>query len=413
MSTLWTSHYAGRARSLRSSDIRELLHLTQRPEMISFAGALPAPELFPVAAFNRAAQRVFDNCPTHALQYGMTEGSLSLREFLASHMRTYGIEAGPANILVTSGSQQALDLIGKLFLDAGDTVLVECPTYLGALQAWRAYEARFVALPTDADGLQVENLEAAIAEHAPKFLYLMPNFQNPTGWSLSELRRQRIIEIAAHYHVPIIEDDPYGQLRFEGAPSTPLYVLDRDRVPPPGDGRSAHVLYIGSFSKLLAPGLRLGWMVGPEPVIARLVQAKQGVDLHTGSLAQALAHEICKDGFLEAHIETLRRSYRERRDAMLAALAAAMPPEVRWTRPDGGLFLWLQLPEGLDAGALLRAALDHHVAFVPGASFHANGGGANTLRLSFSHCGPERIQVGIARLSQVVEEALAAAPRAA
>jgi 2-aminoadipate transaminase len=381
--------------------------------MISFAGGLPAPELFPVSACSAAVQRLFEAHGAQALQYGATEGFLPLREMIARHMSRYGIEAGPANILITTGSQQALDLIGKLFLDPGDRVMVECPTYLGALQAWRAYEANFIALPMDDDGLRVEEVEEAVVTHAPKFLYLMPNFQNPTGLTLSELRRQRIVEMAARHRLPIIEDDPYGQLRFEGEHLTPLYVLDRERVPSPLDDRSTHVLYISSLSKLLAPGLRLGWVVGPEPVIARLVQVKQGTDLHTSTLAQGLAHEVCKGGFLDKHVRTLRMAYRDRRDAMLAALERNMPAGVRWTRPEGGLFLWVTLPENLDTRLLLRQALEQHVSFVPGASFHAAGGGRNALRLNFSHCDPVRIDTGIARLSHVVEEALAAAPRAA
>jgi 2-aminoadipate transaminase len=330
---------------------------------------------------------------------------------LARHMTRYGIDVTPANILVTSGAQQGLDLVGKLLLNPGDTVVVESPTYLGALQAWRAYEPRFVGVPMDEDGMRLDVLEEALQKHAPKLLYVLPNFQNPSGITLSELRRQRIVELACRYQVPILEDDPYGQLRFEGDHLTPLFLLDHERCSARSGEPEAHVLYVGTLSKLLAPGLRIGWVVGPEPVIASLVQMKQGTDLHTGMLAQVLAYEVCKGGFLDRHVRKLREVYGARRDAMLACLAEHMPAGVRWTHPEGGLFLWLTLPPELDARELLRTALAHKVAFVPGASFFATGGGQNTLRLNFSYSTPERIALGVQRLARVVTDALAAAHR--
>jgi 2-aminoadipate transaminase len=411
MSTFWTSHYAGRAQSLRASEIRELLHLTEQPDVISFAGGLPAPELFPVSELRAACERLLADRGAQALQYGTTEGYLPLREMIARHMSRYGILAGPRNILITSGSQQGLDLVGKLLLDPDDLVAVENPTYLGALQAWRACGARFVPVPMDDDGVRADVLEDTLKRHAPKLIYLMPNFQNPTGVTLSELRRQRIVELAAHYRVPVIEDDPYGQLRYEGDHLTPLRVLDAEWSSggrPGIEKRETHVLYLSTLSKLLAPGLRIGWIVGPERVVTSLVLAKQGADLHTGTLAQLLAHEVCRGGFLDRHVLALRRAYGERRDAMLRALEEHMPTGVRWTRPEGGLFLWLVLPRELDARQILRQALEQKVAFVPGTGFHPAGGGENTLRLNFSHSPPERIAVGVQRLGRVIESALAA-----
>jgi 2-aminoadipate transaminase len=411
MSTFWTSRYAGRTRNLRSSDIREILHLVDQPDMISFAGGLPAPELFPLAECRAACDRLLKEQGTQALQYGTTEGYLPLREMLARHMARYGIAVTPANMVVTSGAQQGLDLIGKLLLNPGDTVIVESPTYLGALQAWRAYEARFVGIPMDEDGMRLDLLEEALQKQSPKLLYLLPNFQNPSGITLSELRRQRIVELACRYQVPILEDDPYGQLRFEGDHLTPLFVLDRERCSLPGGEPEEHVLYVGTLSKLLAPGLRIGWIVGAEQVITSLVQMKQGTDLHTGTLAQVLAYEVCKGGFLDRHVRELRQVYATRRDAMLACLEQHMPGGVRWTRPEGGLFLWLTLPPELDARELLKPALEHKVAFVPGASFFATGGGQNTLRLNFSHSTPERIALGVQRLARVITDALAGSGR--
>lgn len=411
MSTFWTSRYAARTQSLRGSEIRELLHLVEQPDMISFAGGLPAPEFFPVDECRSACERMLTEQAAQALQYGTTEGLLPLREMIVRHMARYGILAKPSNVLITSGSQQALDLVGKLFLNAGDEVLVENPTYLGALQAWRAYEPRFVPIAMDEDGVRVDALEEALQRHAPKFLYLMPNFQNPTGITLSELRRQRIVELASRHHVPIIEDDPYGQLRFEGDHLTPLCVLDAERAHGGalGSAPEPHVLYVSTLSKLLAPGLRIGWITGPDRVISSLVQIKQGTDLHTGTLAQTLAHLVCSRGFLDRHIQQLRRVYAERRDAMLTALAEHMPDGVRWTRPEGGLFLWLTLPVELNSRGVLEKALVRKVAFVPGESFHAAGGGQNTLRLNFSHCAPERIAGGVQRLARVIEDCLAVA----
>jgi 2-aminoadipate transaminase len=382
--------------------------------MISFAGGLPAPEAFPLRAVREACERMLARHGKQALQYGTTEGYPPLREMIVRHMARYGIRVKPWNVLVTSGSQQALDLVGKLFLDPGDTVIVEDPTYLGALQAFRAYQAHFVAVPVDHDGIRVDLLEAALEKHHPKLLYLLPNFQNPSGVSLSELRRQRVVELASKYSVPILEDDPYGQLRYEGDHRTPLIVLDSEKSN--GGESTIHdtrVLYTSTFSKLLAPGLRIGWITGPDKVVASLVQLKQGADLHTSTFSQMVTFETARGGFLDRHVRELRRIYAERRDAMFDALTRHMPPGVQWTRPEGGLFLWLTLPQELDSREVLKLALEQRVAFVPGAAFHACGGGSNTMRLNFSFCEPGRMAVGIRRLGQVIEESLAGARQGA
>jgi 2-aminoadipate transaminase len=405
----WTGLFAHRLDRVKASTIRELLKLLTRPEVISFAGGLPAPELFPIEEIEAATRRVLAERGREALQYGTTEGYLPLRELLVRHMRRYGVEVTPANVLITTGSQQALDLVGRAFLDPGDTVLVEAPTYLGALQAFNICEPAYVTVPLDDDGVDPDAIERELDRRRPKFLYLLPNFHNPAGVTLSLERRRRIVELAARRGVPIVEDDPYGQLRYEGEHLPPLVVLDaelrRDR------GTKAHagggVIYLGTLSKTLAPGLRIGWVVAPEPVIDRLVRLKQGADLHTATFTQMIAHETARGGFVDRHVRRLREVYRERRDAMLAALERHMPPGTRWTHPAGGLFLWMTLPAGLDSTQLLPAALAFDVAYVAGAPFFAAGGGERTLRLNFSYCPPATIAEGIRRLGEVVSRAAA------
>jgi 2-aminoadipate transaminase len=408
--TPWKSRFAARTQRMTSSVIRELLKLTEQPDLISFAGGLPAPEMFPVAEMRAAAERVLAEQGAAALQYGPTEGYRPLREMLARHMRRYGIEVPPSNVLVTTGSQQALDLIGKLLINPGDRVLTEQPTYLGAVQAFTAYQAEFVTVPTDDDGLRIDLLEEALRV-GPKFLYVLPNFQNPSGVTLSLERRRRLVELAHQYGIPIVEDDPYGQLRYEGEHLPSLVKLDAEyrHGAPDGDGYTGNVLYLGTLSKTLAPGLRVGWIVAPREEIERLVQMKQGADLHTSTLAQALAYETAHGGFLDRHVRRIRVVYGERRDAMLGALERHFPPGVHWTHPRGGLFLWVRLPAGRDAAELLRRALERKVAFVPGAPFFPAGGGEETLRLNFSYCAPPVIEEGIRRLGLVVKEFLASA----
>jgi len=415
MSTAWTSRYAQRTKGIKSSAIRELLKFTQRPEVISFAGGLPAPEVFPAQRFQQACQKVLEQKPHLALQYGATEGYEPLREMVARHIARYGIQAKSENVLITSGSQQALDLIGKLLINPGDRVLVEAPTYLGALQAFNVYGADYVSVRSDDDGLRSELLEDPLRS-GPKFMYVLPNFQNPGGTTLSEGRRHELVRLADKYGIPIVEDDPYGQLRYEGEHLTPLVVLDRENLRRDQGYSIGNVLYLSTFSKTLAPGLRLGWIVAPPDVIAKLVQLKQGADLHSSTFVQMVAYEVARDNFLDEHVKRIRSVYRERRDVMLDALSRDFPPEVTWTKPKGGLFLWVTLPDGADAARLLDAAGRENVAFVPGDCFYAPNGhpdlGRRQMRLNFSAAPPDQIREGIRRLSLAVKEQLANLPPA-
>src|ERR1700757_4885324 len=359
MSTAWTSRYAQRTKGIKSSAIRELLKITQRPEVISFAGGLPASDVFPAERFREACGKVLDREAHLALQYGATEGYEPRREMIARHIARYGIRARSENVLITSGSQQALDLIGKLLINPGDRVLVEAPTYLGALQAFNVYGADYVSVPSDEDGLRSDLLENPLRS-GPKFMYVLPNFQNPGGTTLSEGRRHELVLLADRFGIPIIEDDPYGQLRYEGEHLTPLVVLDRENLRRDDGYSIGNVIYLSTFSKTLAPGLRLGWIVAPPEVIVKLVQLKQGADLHTSTFAQIVAYEVARGSFLDEHVKLIRRVYGERRDVMLAALKEFFPSEGTWTHPQGGLFLWVTLPEGMDSQRLFETALSEN-----------------------------------------------------
>ena len=412
MSTAWTSRYALRTKGITSSQIRELLKYTQKPGMISFGGGLPAPDVFPVQRFEEACHKVLTEHSAAALQDGETEGYRPLRELIANNMARYGIKAQPGNVLITSGSQQALDLIGKLFINRGDRVLVEAPTYLGALQAFNVYGAEYESVPIDDNGLRTELLERPLRS-GPKFMYVLPNFQNPAGTTLSEERRHELVLLADRYGIPIIEDDPYGQLRYEGEHLPSLVALDRENLRRDDGYSIGNVIYLSTFSKTLAPGLRLGWIVAPPDVIAKLAQLKQGADLHTSTFTQFVAYEVARDGFLDKHVKLIRQVYRERRDVMLQALREFFPPEVTWTHPQGGLFLWVTLPGGLDMKAIFKSAIEQNVAFVPGDSFYANDGreGSRHMRLNFSNAAPEQIREGVRRLATAVKSHLAATPR--
>jgi 2-aminoadipate transaminase len=388
-----------------SSVIRELLKLTEQPDIISFGGGLPAPEVFPVKEFQEACNNVLTQHGAQALQYSTTEGYRPLREMIARHTSRYAVELTPENILITSGSQQALDFIGRLFINRGDYIVVESPTYLGALQAWNAYGAQYISVRADEEGMIVDDLEAALRV-GPKFIYILPNFQNPSGSTLSLERRKKLVELADKYGVPIIEDDPYGQLRYEGEHLPSVVYLDSQMRGPNGGHYSGNVIYLSTFSKLLAPGLRLAWVVAPPEVIRRLVMTKQAADLHTSSFNQYVAHEVGKGGFLDEHVKVIRQVYKERRDVMLEMMEEVFPSEMRWTHPQGGMFLWGIMPEGVDAADVLRVAIERKVAFVPGASFHPNGGGANTMRINFSYCRPEVIREGVSRLGVTLKEFL-------
>jgi 2-aminoadipate transaminase len=405
MQTPWEYRYANRTQRMGSSVIRELLKLTEQPDIISFAGGLPAPEVFPVEEFKQACIYVLDNFGPQSLQYSPTEGYRPLREMIARHTGRYSVKVTAENIVITSGSQQALDFIGRVFINQGDHVIVESPTYLGALQAWNAYGAQYISVPSDENGMIVDRLEEAL-RIGPKFIYVLPNFQNPSGTTLSLERRKKLVELADRYGVPIVEDDPYGQLRFEGDHLPSLVWLDSQYR---GDNGTytGNVIYLSTFSKLLAPGIRLAWVIAPEQVIRKLIHSKQAADLSTAAFNQMVAFEVAKHGFLDEHVKVIRSTYKERRDIMLEMMAETFPSEVHWTKPLGGMFLWGILPEWMDAADLLNEAIERKVAFVPGGSFHPNGGGKNTMRINFSYSRPEFIREGIARLGTLLKEKVA------
>lgn len=400
MQTSWEIRYAQRARRMKSSAIRELLKLTENPEIISFAGGMPAPEIFPAEEFKEASIRVMRDTAPLALQYGSTEGYTPLREQLVQYMKRQGSQLSIENMMVTSGSQQALDLIGKIFINEGDHIVVEAPTYLGALQAWNAYGAEYIPVCSDEFGMCTDDLEQAL-RHGPKFIYVLPNFQNPTGTTLVLERRKKIVELAERYGVPIVEDDPYGQLRFEGDSIPPVYVLD-DAIHENKGSYNGNVIYLSTYSKILAPGIRLAWVVAPPEVIRKLVQAKQGCDLNTSTFNQIVTYEVSKEGFIDRHIQKIVACYRERRNVMLDSLAELMPAGVHWTNPHGGLFLWATLPENISTVEIFPQAVSEKVAYVPGESFFPRGGGQNTMRLNFSYSDPVKIANGIERLARVI-----------
>jgi 2-aminoadipate transaminase len=372
--------------------IREILKVTERPGIISFAGGLPSPKTFPIEAFREASDRVLDGDGRGALQYAASEGYAPLREQVAA-MLPWKVD--PAQVLITTGSQQGLDLVAKVLIDAGSRILVETPTYLGALQAFTPMEPEIVGVASDAEGIDVEDLAERAA--SARFLYVLPNFQNPTGRTMSEARRHALVHRASELGLPIMEDNPYGDLWFDAPPAAPL----TSRHP---EG----CIYLGSFSKVLAPGLRLGYIVAPQSIFPKLLQAKQAADLHSPGFNQRMVAEVMKDGFLDRHVPTIRALYKSQRDAMLAALTREMKDVgLEWNTPDGGMFLWARLPEGMSAIELLPKAVDKGVAFVPGAPFYAQEPDARTLRLSFVTATTEQIATGIAALAQTIREALA------
>ncbi|MBN1933188.1 MAG: PLP-dependent aminotransferase family protein [Anaerolineae bacterium] len=393
--TDWPAVLAKRTQHITGSIIRELLKITQQPDVISFAGGLPASELFPVREFREACEFILDQVPERALQYGVTQGYVQLREYLAEKVQKYGVPATTDNTLVTNGSQQALDLIGRTFIDEGDVIVTESPTYLGAIQAWRLYNPTFVTVPIDQQGMRVDLIEAAVGGKKPKFIYVLPNFHNPAGTTLPLERREKLVEVAAKLGAFIVEDDPYGELRFEGQDMPPIVSLHKENV-----------LYLSTFSKTLAPGIRLGWIIAPEAVTNKLVLTKEGTDLHTSTFVQYIANDICQRGIIKRHVQKIRSAYRERRDVMLAALEREFPEGSTWTHPEGGLFLWVWLPEQIDAEQLFHKALEEKVAFVPGYVFYPNGGGRNTMRLNFSCMGPDKIDEGIRRLGRAIKREL-------
>ncbi len=393
----WTQ--ARRAQKMNPSVLREILKVTERPGIISLAGGLPSAKTFPVEAFRAACDKVLRDDADAALQYAASEGFAPLREAVAADL-PWDVDA--SQVLITTGSQQALDLVAKVLIDAESRVLVETPTYLGALQAFTPMEPEFVGVATDAGGIDLADLEAkAGAGSKARFLYVLPNFQNPTGRSMDEARRAELSATAARLGLPLIEDNPYGELWFDTPPPLPLTARNPEGC-----------IYLGSFSKVLAPGFRLGYLVAPKALYPKLLQAKQAADLHSPGFNQRVVAEVMKDGFLARHVPTIRALYKAQCQAMLAALDAHMPAGVEWNRPSGGMFLWVRLPAGLDAAALLPKAVDKGVAFVPGSAFYAGTADARTLRLSFVTSSAAQIALGIAALAETVKEALQGLPHA-
>ena len=384
----WTQ--ARRAAKMNPSVIREILKVTEKPGIISFAGGLPSPKTFPVAAFREACDKVLLEDGDAALQYAASEGFAGLREMVASMLPW---EVDPALVLITTGSQQGLDLIAKILIDEGSQVLVETPTYLGALQAFTPMEPEIVAVKSDAEGVDIADL-AGKAKDA-RFFYVLPNFQNPTGRTMSEARRAALSTEAARLGLPIVEDNPYGDLWFDGPPPTSLTSRNPEGC-----------IYLGSFSKVLAPGLRLGFMVAPASIYPKLLQAKQAADLHSPGFNQRMVAEVMKGGFLDRHVPTIRALYKAQRDAMLTAMQRNMPEGVKWNTPAGGMFLWVRLPEGMNAIELLPKAVERNVAFVPGWAFYADQPDPRTLRLSFVTPSVDQITIGIAALADAIREAL-------
>lgn len=406
MENIWEKNFARRTQNMQSSAIRELLKISNLPGVISFAGGLPSPDVFPVEQFRAACDKVLRESGAEALQYSTTEGCIPLRELICEYSASFGIKTEVENTLITNGSQQALDIVGKIFIDPGDKILVEEPTYLGAIQAWKVYGADFVTVATDEYGMIPESLEEKMALN-PKLLYLLPNFQNPTGCTLPMERRQKILEIITRYNLPVIEDDPYGQLRFEGEDLPTVLAMDAENRGQAGADYTGNIIYLSTFSKILAPGLRLAWVIAPKEVIFRMVQAKQGSDLHTATFSQMITYEVAKDGFLYDHIKLIRDVYGKRRDLMVEMIDEMFPPEVEYIRPEGGLFFWVKTPEQINTQEMLPKAVEQKVAYVPGAPFFANGGGPNTMRLNFSNASEEGLRAGMTSLGRVIKEEMA------
>ncbi|MDA8188493.1 MAG: PLP-dependent aminotransferase family protein [Dehalococcoidales bacterium] len=392
MTINWQAKYSTRADSLFGSMTRALMHLLADPEVISFGGGIPAPEFLPVRQVKDITNWILDNCGPDALQYGTTEGYPPLRRYLVERYNAIGFELAEEDVIITSGSQQGIDLIAKLFIDRGDVVVLEDPTFLTALQAFGAFQARYLTVPIDDQGMQVDSLPEILEKNQVKFIYTIPNFQNPTGVTLSLERRKKLVDIAGHYGIPIIEDDPYGELRFSGQALPSLKSMDRGQ----------NVIYLSSFSKILSPGLRVAALVAPRGVMEKLVFAKQAADLHTSTLAQMVAYEFFHRGLLPAHLAAINEVYRSRRDAMLRAMETNFPEGVAWTRPEGGFFVWVTLPPRMNTTELFADAVAEKVVYVPGSHYFANGGGENTMRLNFSACNEERIDLGMQRLGRVV-----------
>lgn len=390
--------FSNNAKGMKRSEIRELLKMITRPGIISFAGGLPAPDLFPIEDIKEMSRVILEREGKIALQYGPTEGDNRLREELAKLMRADGMNVGGNNLLIVTSSQQGLDLVGKMFINPGDVVMTSRPTYVGAIQAFNSYGARMIGIDQDDEGTQTALLEAEVAKLSaqgvkPKFIYEVPDFQNPSGITMSLQRRKELLRIAEKFDLIVIEDSPYRQLRFEGKTEPALLGMNLERV-----------IGLYTFSKILLPGFRLGWMAGPGELIQKAVTAKQSVDLCSPPFNQSILFEFLKRGLLEKQIGIIIKAYREKRDFMLAMLAKYMPklPGLKWTQPQGGLFLWVTLPENMDAGEMFHSAIEKQVAYVVGTAFYPDGGGHNSFRMNFSYSSMAEIEEGVKRLGQVI-----------
>ncbi len=381
------------ATSLEASVIRETLKISNKPGIINFAGGLPASELLPTEQIRTCLDAVLADHAAQALQYSISQGVPVLRELIAQRISRQGLPVSADNILITTGSQQGLDLIGRVFLEPGDYVVTELPTYLGALQAFNFYQARYAPIQMDDDGMIIDNLEEKIIQYRPKMIYVVPNFQNPSGITMSYQRRKALMNLVFRHQIAMIDDNPYGELRYSGTPLPSLRGLGGDAV-----------IQLGTFSKLISPGLRIGWICAPVSAIAIIEKAKQAVDLHSSTFSQFIAAEFLKRGFLDPHIERIREAYALKRDTMIAAMKEYFPSSVRWPHPDGGLFLWVQLPENVSASMVFQQALHAGVAFIHGRPFHPDGTGDNTMRLNFASSSPENIVEGIKRLGKVLQQ---------
>lgn len=388
--------FARRTNRMKASIIREILKIASRPNVISFAGGLPAPTAFPLKAFERATRQALSEDGTRALQYMVTEGHLGLKEYLCGWLGKQGLKASPAQMMFTHGSQQGLELVGKIFLNPGDKILVEDPTYLGAIQCFNGYEATYVTVPMDESGMQTDRVDALLKKHRIKFIYTVPTFHNPAGITMTLERRKALLAVARRHNVPIIEDDPYGLLRFKGSAVPSLYELAR------GKG----VVYMSTFSKLLSPGIRLGLLIAEDAVMKQLLYAKQATDLQNNTLIQYAVYHYCKNGNLETHIPKIIKDYKRRAGVMMASIRESFPPSVKFQEPEGGMFVWCELPRPLRASDVFKAAIKENVAFVDGSVFYANGGGENTMRLNFTSSTDEAIRTGIARLGRVIGDQL-------
>ncbi len=391
--------YSTNIKGMKKSAIRELLKLTQRPEIISFAGGLPAPESFPIEQLKEISCEVLEQDGTSALQYGATEGVTELRQILVDRYNAQGLNIELKNLVITTSSQQGLDLLAKIFINRGDKVIVGLPSYLGGLGAFNSYGAEMIGIKFDEKGMRADILEEKLTELKtqgikPKFIYIIPDFQNPAGITMPESRRLEIIAIAKKYDVLIVEDSPYREIRFEGKAQKTIYELDN----------SGQVILLGTFSKIFVPGFRIGWVIAHEKIVDKFVTAKQSTDLCTPTLNQKIAHKYIEKGYFDENLKGIIEQYHEKRDNMINAFKEYMPEGVKWTEPEGGLFLFLTLPENMDAEVLFKKAIEKNVAFVLGSVFHCDGSGKNTMRINFSYMPKDRTTEGVKRLAKVIKK---------